>query len=163
MQKSGVRGFLASFCQHWFAVMSGGLSVPFSFFAVFFDNTNARISFAILAFAAVWLAAYKIWDSERRRVIELEEKLRPKIEFIALHEVFDTSNGFERRFELEIKNNSGTDLTNCLASVVEIHAEKSRCRMAPKPAIGILFMMAICRERLRLSAILREAAAARLI
>jgi hypothetical protein len=64
-------------------------------------------------------AAYTIWKHERERVIDLEEKLRPKIKVLSICEQLNSLNA-ERTFELEIKNDSEDELTNCLAKITAI-------------------------------------------
>lgn len=64
--------FLATFRRHWFAAMSGSFSVPFAAAAVYLENKYAQGVFAALAFSATWFAAYSVWRTERKKVIDLE-------------------------------------------------------------------------------------------
>lgn len=73
--------FTLSFRKHLFAAMSGGFSIPFVAVAAWVDNIYAKVIFVALAFASAWFAAYMIWKGERGRVVELEEKLRPKLKW----------------------------------------------------------------------------------
>jgi hypothetical protein len=60
--------FVRAFRAHWFAAMSGGLSVPFAGLAVWVDSKYAQAIFAALAFAAVWFAAFQVWNAEHKKV-----------------------------------------------------------------------------------------------
>ncbi len=73
MRKAVILKFALAFRDHWFAAMSGSFSVPFAFAAVWFDNIYAKIIFGGLAFGGAWSAAYRIWKSEREKVIKLED------------------------------------------------------------------------------------------
>jgi hypothetical protein len=119
MTTTGFRDFVDTFRAHWLAAMSGGLSVPFALVTAFVDNAPAKILFGALAFIGTWFAAYKIWSQERERIIKLEEELRPKIKILGIYEQFNSSNA-ERVFGLEVKNDSGAEIPNCLAKVTNI-------------------------------------------
>jgi hypothetical protein len=77
-QSASLWAFARAFRKHLFAAMSGGFSVPFTALAVFADNKYAQGIFGCLAFSAAWFAAYRIWKSEREKVVELENKLAGK-------------------------------------------------------------------------------------
>lgn len=79
MSGTNVRAFASAFRTHWFAAMSGGFSVPFTALSVIVDNKWTQFIFAFLAFSAVWVAAYRIWKPERERVLDLEERARPRL------------------------------------------------------------------------------------
>jgi hypothetical protein len=54
--------------------MSGGLSVPFTFWGAFGPGNQKAILF-ILAGVCVLVTAYLVWAQERRKVIDLEVQL----------------------------------------------------------------------------------------
>jgi hypothetical protein len=121
--KPSLWSFAAAFRAHWFAAMSGGFSVPFTFATALVDSTLVKGILLTLAFCGAWFAAYAIWKFEREKVIDLEEKLRPKIKVVGIHERRNSLNA-ERTFELEIKNDSEDELANCLAKVTAISVFK---------------------------------------
>jgi hypothetical protein len=119
---AGPRQFLdAVFRRHWLAVMSGAFSVPFGALAVFSDTKFGQIIWVCLAIAAAWLAAYQVWKVEREQVLKLEEQLRPKITLVNATAALPPQ-GMDRVLEIEIRNDSGEELNNCLAKVVGIRA-----------------------------------------
>lgn len=103
--------------------MSGGFSIPFAGLAAFADNKYAQVIFVALAFAASWFAAYTIWKAEGEKVADFEENLRPKIKVLGVHEHHDFESA-SYLFDLEINNDSGTSLDNCLAKVTDLHLFK---------------------------------------
>ena len=70
--------FILAFRRHWFAAMSGGVSVPFAAVAPFLDNVYAQALVVTLAFVAAWFAAYRIWKVEHEKVLRYEKRLTPK-------------------------------------------------------------------------------------
>lgn len=92
-----LKTFATAFRTHWFAAMSGGVSVPFTALSVFLDNKWAQLIFAVLAFTAVWIAAYRIWKPERERVDSLEERLRPKVKLKDLIHRHEAINLYSQR------------------------------------------------------------------
>jgi hypothetical protein len=107
------------FAKHWLAVMSGAFSVPFGALAVFADTRFGQIIWVCLAIGAAWLAAYQVWKVERERVLNLEEELRPKITLVNATAALPPQ-GMDRILEIEIRNDSGEELNNCLAKIVGI-------------------------------------------
>jgi len=73
--RSTITDFVLAFREKWLAAMTGGLSVPFAALAAWADNQYAKLTFAALAFADVWSAAYQVWKVERERVVSLERQL----------------------------------------------------------------------------------------
>lgn len=124
MPRGNFRAFAVAIRAQWFAAMSGGFSVPFAAFSAFSDSVSGRVVWGVLAASAFAFSAYRFWATEHDRVLELEEKLRPKISVLELHESITSFASFERTIELEIQNNSGEELNNCLAKVTHIKAEK---------------------------------------
>jgi hypothetical protein len=72
--------FFLAFREHWFAAMSGGVSVPFAIWSALADSTWAHLTLAACALTCAWFAAFRVWKLERERVLNLEERLSPKID-----------------------------------------------------------------------------------
>jgi hypothetical protein len=77
--KAGPWSFALAFRKQWFAAMSGGASVPFTALAVFLDRRWAQLLFGGCAVVSTWFAAYRVWKSERQRVLELTELTRRRL------------------------------------------------------------------------------------
>ena len=67
--------FLRTFREHLFALMSGGLSVPFAAAAAYYDSLPAKVGFTLLAITALTVAAYSVWRTEREALIKAEAKI----------------------------------------------------------------------------------------
>ena len=76
---AGLRAFVLSFRGHLFAAMSGSASVPFTIAAAFVENKLAQLLFFFCSLTCARLAAFRVWQPERERVMELEDKIRPKL------------------------------------------------------------------------------------
>jgi hypothetical protein len=74
--------------REWLTLMSGILTVPFSFLAFWFPNV--RWIFEALAACAFAFTVYRIWFYERRQLVDLEAHLAPRlrIEFDPLQPKF---------------------------------------------------------------------------
>lgn len=70
--------FLFMFVSDLFSIMSGSLSVIFALLGAF-DVSSNRILFLNLAFAAFFINVFMIWNKERSKREELENKIQPKI------------------------------------------------------------------------------------
>jgi hypothetical protein len=73
---------LAQICGGWWSLMSGAISIPFAFLAIFVDmsHPHPKETFAILAFVALWIFAvrtawanYKMIESSRLQ-LQLADK-----------------------------------------------------------------------------------------
>ena len=64
--------FLWKFRGHWFTAMSGGLSVPLTFAAIYFQNAPLRVLLGLLAVTCLLQACYQVW---RDSVSELQVKI----------------------------------------------------------------------------------------
>lgn len=99
--RSTITDFVLAFREKWLAAMTGGLSAPFAALAAWADNQYAKLTFAALAFAGVWSAAYQVWKVERERVVSLERQLadRATKEQIlnALDNLIEQTKSFWRR------------------------------------------------------------------
>jgi hypothetical protein len=51
---------LAEICGGWWSTMSGAVSIPIAFFALFWGEERQKTFFAILAFIALWVFALRI-------------------------------------------------------------------------------------------------------
>jgi hypothetical protein len=93
--ESTVWSFIRTFRKHWFAAMSGGVSVPFAAAPAFIDNGYAQIVLALLALTAAWFAAYRVWKAERDQVIALQDRLSRKIRLFLHTDKARTTRGIE--------------------------------------------------------------------
>jgi hypothetical protein len=71
--------FIRAFWPNWFALMSGGPSVPLAIGTQFVESDAAKIGLWITAAICVVLSAYSVWRPERLKVIDLTERVRPKL------------------------------------------------------------------------------------
>jgi hypothetical protein len=123
---SNIGNFVRDLARKWGALVSGSFSVPFTIFGFLADQKYQQAIWWGMAGAAVLFSYYLDHTNQKRKIEEFEERLRAKIKFIGIHEAFNSANvyGLERHFELEIKNDSGMELTNCLAKITAIKLEK---------------------------------------
>ena len=63
---------LAEVCGGWWGIMSGAISIPFAFLALFWGEEKQKLVFAILAFFSLWVFAIRI----ARRNYQLLDKLK---------------------------------------------------------------------------------------
>jgi hypothetical protein len=77
--RPAIREYLRVAAWDFLAAMSGVASVPFAALAVFSDADSARTIWLVMAAVMLMFAGYRVWAVERKRVIELEERIRPKI------------------------------------------------------------------------------------
>jgi hypothetical protein len=81
---------LRSYCKAmggtWFTVMSGPLSVPAAIAALWVASQTAKILLGLTAFACVWAAAYAVWKTERKKLVDLQsasaERTRKKLQLL---------------------------------------------------------------------------------
>jgi hypothetical protein len=74
-----IRKFFAALWADWVAAMSGGVSVALAFWAVYFPPTDIKAGRILLWAAAVICvvyASYRIWASEHRKALALEEEAK---------------------------------------------------------------------------------------
>lgn len=74
-EKPTLINFARAFRDHWFAAMSGAVSVPFSIATAVVADNYAKTIFAVLTFFSAFFACYRIWRAERIKVREIQEKL----------------------------------------------------------------------------------------
>lgn len=82
-EKPSISSFVATFRSHWFAAMSGGLSVPFVFLGAWTDNKYAQGILLALAFCGAWSAAYTIWAAEREKLVARDLKKQQLLDDIS--------------------------------------------------------------------------------
>lgn len=68
--------FLRTFREHWFAAISGSVSVPFAALGAYTDSVPVKITFTVTAIVAAGFAAYRVWRSERAALIEAEAEVK---------------------------------------------------------------------------------------
>jgi hypothetical protein len=61
---SNVRNFICALWSSWLSRMSGPLSVPLVFIAIYFSDAWVKAGFVILALVSAWVAGYTVWASE---------------------------------------------------------------------------------------------------
>jgi hypothetical protein len=77
-ERSRFRDFIRAFWPNWFAMMSGGPSVPAAIIAYYVDNPWAKVALWATAFGCLILAAYLVWRAERQKAMRLAEQVTPK-------------------------------------------------------------------------------------
>src|SRR5258706_11455692 len=103
MDRLSLWNFVRAFRGHWLAAMSGSFSVPFTAAAVYLDNKYAQGIFAMLALAAFWFAAYRVWLVEWKKNCDLRG---------IVSGLFDTENAIERLVELQAEGKRLYNQTN---------------------------------------------------
>ncbi len=73
--RSSMNRFIGALCAHWFTAMSGALSVPLGIVAYFVPNSEAKIALGVTAAVCFFLAIYRVWSTERSKVVALEERI----------------------------------------------------------------------------------------
>lgn len=83
------KAFIHALGGRWFTAMSGPLSVPFAFLALFLGNTGLKVLFGVLAVTCAVFSSYWVWRQERqranssaKRVEQLEERMTPRLIFV---------------------------------------------------------------------------------
>jgi hypothetical protein len=102
------RDFIHAYWPNWFALMSGGPSVPAAIAAFWVQSDVAKIAlWATVAFCFV-LSAFFIWRAERLKVIEFTERLKPKFQVAFDAEPVGIVDGIERTTVLVGVSANGT-------------------------------------------------------
>ena len=73
--KPSVYSFLTTLTKNWFALMSGAMSIPFTYLGLFQVPEKLKSLFIVLAISSLLTALYILWKKERMFVIDLELKL----------------------------------------------------------------------------------------
>src|SRR5580692_8362198 len=82
-----IKHFITSLWASWFTRMSGPLSVPFAFAALYFSDTWTKIAFAFMTFICVWIAAYGVWLQEHVARLQAESRLNLHGLILSFHNV----------------------------------------------------------------------------
>jgi hypothetical protein len=111
---TGFGAFLRAFTGRWLILMSGAPSVPFALLALFLSNGSLQAVFGVLSAACALAACFLAWREERRRVLDLEERLRPKLDLVVDPTCQNCAYGdpfsgeFEWRISIGLRNPGGT-------------------------------------------------------
>jgi hypothetical protein len=81
-QRSDFKAFLSAFTSRWLISMSGGASVPLALATFFVPETWQKVLTGLVALACLAASSYFVWRKERLLVKSLQERLRPKLEFV---------------------------------------------------------------------------------
>ena len=65
-----IRKFLLTIAGDWGSLVSGILSVPFTYLAVVAASDRTKIIYALLALSGILIATYRVWAKERRALVE---------------------------------------------------------------------------------------------
>jgi hypothetical protein len=76
-----LKSFSLVIWRDWGARMSGIFTVPFTLAAIIAPSGYGRAIFGAMAILAFLVTAYRIWADERRRLVELEDHLAPRLRF----------------------------------------------------------------------------------
>jgi hypothetical protein len=68
----------------------------------------------------VFLFPFHLWQADQKTIFDLQEKLRPKIRVVHLHQYSEGTEQSSRTLHLEIENQSSGELSNCLAKVTAL-------------------------------------------
>ena len=81
---------------------------------------------AIAALDLAFLFPFHLWKQDRDKIAGYEERLRPKIKILGIYSAAAEFllHGMKRSFGMEIKNDSGIELSDCLAEVTDIEVYK---------------------------------------
>jgi hypothetical protein len=71
--------FLYSFISNWSSIISGGLSVPFTWGAIYAGEKWTKLIYGLLAIAGILIASYKIWQWERDELCKTQRELESEV------------------------------------------------------------------------------------
>ena len=74
-RKPSIINYFSAIAGNWFSIMSGGLSIPFAFAALYLQDPNIKLLFVILAICCLLIAPYIVWSKERKALIQAQIKL----------------------------------------------------------------------------------------
>jgi hypothetical protein len=85
LSRSGTNasGFTGALLGNWWALLSGALSVPATFLALWFSNDIAKMAWGAIAFVSLWVTAYRLWKSEHDKVVERDQRKRQLLDEIS--------------------------------------------------------------------------------
>src|SRR5579872_6989677 len=80
LPKPTIKEFFRVFWHHLGARISGSLSVPFTYLAVFTDSSHTRPIYGSLAVIGILLTIYQVWSKERQDALNIQKELKDEIE-----------------------------------------------------------------------------------
>jgi hypothetical protein len=83
----GFFDFIRSYWPNWFALMSGGPSVPAAIAALYVESDVAKICLWVTAAVCFVLSSFFVWRKERQEVLALEQQLQEIVQSRALLEL----------------------------------------------------------------------------
>jgi len=111
-------------CPPAAAIISAGLS----WFQGLPPSVIMGLALIAAACVVIIVDALRSWfdrrNSQLQRIAQLEERFRSKIKVLGLQQKYNAANS-DRTFELEVKNDSEVELSNCLAKVTSITLVKT--------------------------------------
>jgi hypothetical protein len=120
MKRFAVVTWLKSFTNsvgNWWAIMSGGLSIPFAFFALF--NIPGRLLFAGLAYISLLVLTV----TQARRLTELQERApSPDVTIRVARDIIDSSAD-PHWIRGEIKNEGDRGAEGCRVKLLRVEGE----------------------------------------
>ena len=121
--------FFRAFAAEWLTLMSGSAGVPLTILSVYVQNPAAKISLILTAIACFLWASYRIWRTERIKVLSLEQRIKTEANGINTDSNPITINfvnndrhnlvkllpagTVQRLIRLSVKNNGNGWLSNC--------------------------------------------------
>lgn len=125
----GLIEFFLAIWRRWGPLMSGVFSVPFGALSAFSDSAYGRIIWGGMAITAFGTAAYLIWANERKTVVELQNKIKPKLNVsFNMNDphcvrrnvlLANGSHGDWYRVKVESINDANVD--HCSARLLDVH------------------------------------------
>jgi|SRR5579883_2723041 len=134
MTKPTVREYLrAVFARDLLSLMSGALSVPFTFAGLYMPNIYAKTLFGLLAITALSVAGYRKWASERNEHLNTQTKLENELQKQGQPRVIVVLNNDEwTRLWVCLTNYTDSPAVNLQAG--ELRCGKTRLLLGELPA-----------------------------
>jgi len=117
------KDFWRAIFARWFTAMSGPLSVPAAIASTLASNNAAKLVLGMTALACFVFTAFWVWRTERLKVIELEQRLDPKLtlQFVPENQPFVTRtrlgaswHGFDGAIYVRVVPKCNAQVTGCL-------------------------------------------------
>jgi hypothetical protein len=108
----GPVAYLQAFVGDWFAIISGGLSVPLTIYSLSQNTPFAKGIWGSIAVIGFLLAGYRIWGKERTRVLELHGRPELTIETIRI------GGAMDGRYLFRLHNSSDNAATRVILSPI---------------------------------------------
>jgi hypothetical protein len=74
--------FTGALLGSWWTILSGLVSIPATFLALWVSNDVAKVTWGVTAFVSLWLTAYRLWKSEHDKVVERDQRKRQLLDEI---------------------------------------------------------------------------------